>query len=138
MRPDVPGRREDGSISVTTIGFLVVIGMLVAVVVNASAAYLEKQELNNLADGAALAAADGLDEAGFYTERTVTLDAREARTLVGQYLSGRDVRSVDVSVQGDSVTVRLDRSVPLALAPPGWTSRTTVVAEATSQLRQGP
>ncbi|MGJ9413424.1 pilus assembly protein TadG-related protein [Aeromicrobium sp. CF4.19] len=129
-------RRESGSISVTTIGFLVVIGLLVVVVVNASAAFLQKQELNNLADGAALTAADGLDEAGFYTDQRVELDAGEARRLVGAYLAGRDARAVDVVVDDDRVTVRLDRQIGLALAPPGWTSSTTVVSEATSSLRQ--
>ncbi|WP_375002848.1 pilus assembly protein TadG-related protein [Aeromicrobium sp. CTD01-1L150] len=128
--------REQGSISVMTIGFLIVIGLLTVVVVNASAAFLEKQELNNLADGAALAAADGLDEAGFYTDLEVRLDARQARKLVGEYLAGSDVRAVDVRVADDTVTVRLDRRVSLALAPPGWFDSTTVVAQATSQLRQ--
>ena len=129
---------ERGNISVMTIGFLVVIGLLTVVVVNASAGFLAKQELANLADGAALAAADGLDEAGFYTDQDVRLDAHAARALVGEYLSGRDVRGVDVRVSDDVVTVRLDRRLELTLVPPGWVDGTTVVAEASSQLRQAP
>jgi hypothetical protein len=31
--------------------------------------------------------------------------------------------------------VRLERSVTLAFAPPGWDARTTIVSEATAQLR---
>jgi uncharacterized membrane protein len=79
--------REEGTVTVMTIGFLVLVGLLTVVVVNASAAFLERQRLNNLADGAALAAADGLDEAVFYADREVELDAAEARRLVGDYLS---------------------------------------------------
>ncbi len=131
-------RRDAGNISVVSIGFLVVIGLMTVVVVNASAAFLARQELANLADGAALAAADGLDEAGFYADREVRLDARTARGLVGEYLTGRDVRGVDVQVAEDVVTVRLDRRLELTLVPPGWFDSTTVVAEASSQLRQAP
>lgn len=126
---------ERGSITVMTLGFLVLIGLLVVVVANASGAFLHRQELGNLADGAALAAADGLDEAGFYTDQRIELDPAEARRLVGDYLAGHDVRAVQVVADDATVNIRLERSVGLALAPPGWTSRTTVVAEATSQLR---
>ena len=54
-RPD-----ERGSITVMSLGFLLLIGALTVVVVNASAAFLQRQELNNLADGAALA--DGVSD----------------------------------------------------------------------------
>ncbi len=46
--------RERGTVTVMTIGFLVLLGLLTVVVVNSSAAFLERQRLNNLADGAAL------------------------------------------------------------------------------------
>jgi uncharacterized membrane protein len=130
-------RRERGTVTVMTIGFLMLLGLLTVVVVNASAAFLERQQLNNLADGAALAAADGLDEAGFYTERRVVLDSVEARRLVSDYLAGEEVQVVDVSADGDTVSVHLERNLDLALTPPGWTSSTTIVADATSQLRRG-
>jgi hypothetical protein len=120
-----------------TIGFLMLLGLLAVVVVNSSAAFLERQRLNNLADGAALAAADGLDEAGFYADRRVALDPEEARRLVSDYLAGEDVRVVAVSADADTVQVHLERDLDLALTPPGWTSRTTIVADATSQLRRG-
>lgn len=127
---------EQGSVTVMTIGFLVVIGLLLAVVVNASSAYLQRQELANLADGAALAAADGLDEAAFYADRRVELDPAESRRLVAGYLAGRDVTGVDVAVEGDTVAVRLEREVALPLTPPGWPDLTRVSAEASSQLRR--
>lgn len=130
-------KKEQGTITVVSIGFLVFLALLTIVVVNSSAAFLERQRLNNLADGAALAAADGLDEAGFYTDRRVVLDPDEARQLVSDYLAGEQVRTVGVSTDRDTVTVNLERDIDLALAPPGWTSGATIVAEATSQLRRG-
>ena len=130
-------RREQGTITVMTIGFLMLLGLLTVVVVNSSAAFLERQRLNNLADGAALAAADGLDEAGFYADRDFVLDPQEARRLVSDYLAGENVLVVDVSTDADVVHIHLERDLELALTPPGWTARTTIVADATSQLRRG-
>lgn len=127
---------ERGSVTVMTIGFLVVIGLLLAVVVNASSAYLQRQELAHLTDGAALAAADGLDEAAFYADRRIELDAGASRALVADYLAGEDVERVDVAVEGDEVDVRLERVVELPFTPPGWPERTRVSAEASSQLRR--
>ncbi len=133
---------ERGQITVMTIGFFVFLGLLAVVVINSSAAFLQRQELNNLADGAALAAADGLSEGAFYlhgVESAVELDPAEARRLVTGYLtaSGEPVGQVTVTTIDDSVHVRIERVVSLAITPPGWTSQTTIVAEATSQLRLG-
>lgn len=129
-------RRERGTVTVMTIGFLMLLGLLTVVVVNSSAAFLERQRLNNLADGAALAAADGLDEAGFYADRRVVLDPEATQRLVSDYLAGEGVRVVDVSADGDTVSVHLERDLDLPLTPPGWSSSTTIVADATSQLRR--
>jgi hypothetical protein len=54
MRP----RNEDGTTIPLIIGLVGVLAMGVAVVTDASAAYLQRQGLDNLADGAALAGAD--------------------------------------------------------------------------------
>jgi len=129
---------ERGTVTVMTVGFLLLLGLLTVVVVDSSAAFLERQRLNNLADGAALAAADGLDEAGFYTDQRVVLDPDESRRLVSEYLVGEQVGVVDVSADGDTVSVHLERDLDLPLTPPGWTTSTTIVADATSQLRRAP
>ncbi len=125
-----------------TIGFFVFLGLLAVVVINSSAAFLQRQELDNLADGAALAAADGLSEEAFYrdgADTAVELDPAEARRLVASYVaaSGGEVGDVTVTADGDEVHVRLERTITLAIAPPGWNSQTTIVSEATSQLRLG-
>ena len=51
---------ERGTASIMIVGFAVVAIMMVGVVVDASAAYLRRSGLDSLADGAALAAADGV------------------------------------------------------------------------------
>lgn len=131
-------RRESGSITVMTVGFLLFLGLLAVVVVNSSAAFLQRQQLDNIADGAALAAADGLSEDAFYRTGEVTLDDRQARRLVRDYVTGNDIRIVRVQTEGGQVSVRLERTVGLAFAPPGWGSRTTIASEATAQLRASP
>ena len=51
---------ERGSITPLIIGFVLVVAMLVAVVIDASAAFLVRQRLDSIADAAALAATEGL------------------------------------------------------------------------------
>lgn len=131
-------RGDRGSVTVTTVGFLVVALLMLAVVVNATRAYLQHQELAHLADGAAIAAADGLDLEQFYSDRTVRLDPRQATALMGDYLAGADARIVGVSVTADTVSVALERTVDLTFVPDGWLETTTVSAEASAQLLPGP
>lgn len=131
-------RGDRGSVTVTTVGFLVVALLMLAVVVNATRAYLQHQELTHLADGAAIAAADGLDLEQFYADRTVRLDPRQATALMGDYLAGADARIVGVSVTADTVTVALERTVDLTFVPDGWLETATVSAEASAQLLPGP
>lgn len=129
-----PRRGEQGQITVMVVGFLLFIGLLAVVVINSSAAFLERRRLDNVADGAAVAAADGLSRDTFYRRGEVTLDDAQARRLVGQYVNGGGIRVVRVVTNDDQVTVRLERSIDLALKPPGWSSRTTITAEATARL----
>ncbi|MFI5427640.1 pilus assembly protein TadG-related protein [Aeromicrobium sp. UC242_57] len=129
--------REEGQITVMTVGFLVVIGLLVVVVVNSSAAFLERRKLDNLADGAAIAAADGLSRDTFYEKGDIVLDRSQARRLVRQYVTTPGTRVARVSISDDEVTVRLERRIDLAIRPPGWSSRTRIVAEATARLTLG-
>ena len=131
-------RGERGSITVMSIGFLLLLGALTVVVVNASAAFLQRQELNNLADGAALAAADGLDAAAFYERREVLLSTTDVRALVTQHIAGSEARLTVLEIAGDRVRVRLARPMDLPLVPPGWVNRTVVVADADAWLRRAP
>lgn len=130
---------ERGNVTVLTIGFLAVLAMLVVVVVNTSAAFLERRELMNLADRVALHAADGLDRDRVYAggiDGTAVLDAGDARALVGDIVP-RGV-AMDLSTSGDRVEVRLTRTVRLPLVPPGFPSSATIRADATGQLHLMP
>ena len=87
------GRDERGQTTVLIVGFAVVLMMAVAMVVNVSAAYLQRQSLDNLADGAALMAADAGAEgddvyAGGLDDDRLELLAAAARRAVDDYLAG--------------------------------------------------
>lgn len=132
-------RNDRGNVTVLTIGFLFVLGLVVVVVVNASAAFLERRELMNLADRVALHAADGLDRDRVYAggiDDVAVLDAADADALV------RDIVPAGVVVQlrtsGDRVTVDLTRYVTLPLVPPGFPDTAVIRADATGQLRLAP
>jgi uncharacterized membrane protein len=58
MTPRLRLADERGQVSVLIIGFALLIAMLVAVVIDATAAYIQRQGLDSLADGAALRGAD--------------------------------------------------------------------------------
>jgi hypothetical protein len=130
---------ERGQTTVLIIGFVIVIAMTVAVVVDASAAYLRRQALSSLADGAALAAADGLQGEQVYTvglgERAV-VDPRAARGLVVDYLTsvgaGRRYPGLSHAVEtdGERVVVRVVAPMDLPIPVPGVASRARVTATA--------
>jgi hypothetical protein len=142
-RPAGPGpcRRCDaddrGQTSLLIVGFTFVAVMVVALVVDASAAYLQRQGLHSVADGAALAAADGVQGEQVYTEglgERALVDPAAAAPNVAAYLAA--VRAAErypglqygVTVEGDSVVVRVRAPLDLPLTPPGWTSRATISA----------
>ena len=83
-------RDEQGTATLMIVGLALVLAMMAAVVTDASAAYLQRQGLDTLADGAALAAADagasGLEAYGEGLSADLHLDADLARTAVADYL----------------------------------------------------
>lgn len=131
--------RERGSITPLIIGFALVVGLLVAVVVDASAAYLRRQGLNSLADAAALAATDGLQGDRVYTEGLddrAEIDAAAARRYVEQYLrdTGAPARYPGltwvVSTSATTVVVRVAAPLDLPLRVPGVGESATVTGDA--------
>jgi hypothetical protein len=131
------GRGEAGQATVMIIGFVAVLAMTVAVVVDASAAYLRRQALSSLADGAALAAADGIEGEQVYTsglgERAV-VDAERARVLVLDYLAAVDASAHYpglthvVETSRDRVVVRVSAPLDLPLPLPGVSPSAEVTA----------
>jgi Putative Flp pilus-assembly TadE/G-like len=111
------------------IGFAVVLLMMAAVLTDASAAYLRRQSLDTLADGAALTAADagasGDEAYGAGLDADLHLDAELARAAVFGYLHrvGAFTRYpgltasvvVDPSRQRVTVAVRAPLDLPLRI-----------------------
>ena len=100
------------------IGFAIVVTLLVGVVVDASAAFLKRQQLNALADGAALAATEGLEGEQVYTEglgERAVIDPAAAHAAVAAYLraSGQPGVKPTVIARDRSVTVRLRTTIDL-------------------------
>lgn len=137
---------ERGQTAVLIIGFAVIVAMLVVVVVDASAAFLRRQHLSTLADGAALAAADGIAGEHVYTRglaERVVVDPDEARRLVAEHLAAVGaVRSYpglhhDVEARGDRVVVRVAAPLDLPLPLPGTAGRIWVTGTAAAVVVVG-
>jgi hypothetical protein len=133
--------RQRGSTSLLIIGFAIVAIMMVAVVVDASAAYLRRSGLDSLADAAALAAADAIQGQQVYEGGLgdrAQMDPAVARRYVADYLSESGAArrfpglSYEVEVGTDRVVVHLSSPLALPLTPPGWERRPTVSATAAS------
>ena len=128
----MPRRDERGQAAVLIIGLATVLAMTIALVVDATAAYLQRQGLNTLADGAALRGADlgatGRDvyEGGVPDDR-LELTAAQAREAVGAYLRSTGAYSrypgltyrVRVDPAARSVEVSLRAPLDLPLTVPG-------------------
>lgn len=121
-------RDEQGSITPLIVGLAVVVAMLVAVVTDASAAYLRREDLDAVADAAALAATDGLQGDAAYTDGlsgTLVIDPDSARVYVEDYLRGSGALdrfgslTWTVSVVEGAVVVRVRASMSLPLRVPG-------------------
>ncbi len=111
-------RADDGSITPLIIGFTLVLVMLVGVVTNASAAFLKRQQLNALADGAALAATEGIEGEQVYTHGLsghARIDTRAATRAVLAHLNAAGVRGLrhEITAREDAVTVHLRAPIDL-------------------------
>ena len=118
--------RESGQVMLLILGFAVMLGLLVTVVVDVSHLYLERRALVAAADAGALAAAQAVDEAALYTGgpvaagASVPLDDQRVGQLLFEQIraAGLDQRFSDlqverVSTDGATVSVELSASVRL-------------------------
>lgn len=114
---------DEGTVLLLVIGLTAVLVLAVAVVVNVSAVILAKRSLASTADGAAVSAAQALDEQAFYArglQGGIPLDATEAAERVAAYRADA-VRfqpglQLSVRVDGRTAVVRATRTVTLPLA----------------------
>ncbi|MGA8846771.1 MAG: pilus assembly protein TadG-related protein [Nocardioides sp.] len=137
--PATRTRGERGTAAPLIIGFALLLAMTVAFVVDASAAFLQRQGLDTLADGAALSGADaGAQGAEVYTggldDTSLVLTRERARAGVHAYLTAvgayRDFDGLrfDVMVRTDRVVVTVSAPVDFPLTVPGAPSTTRVSA----------
>jgi Flp pilus assembly protein TadG len=139
-------RGERGSITPLIIGFALVLGVLVAVVVDASAAYLRRQGLDSVADAAALAATDGLQGDLVYThglDDRAGIDAAAARRYVEDYLRSSGTLghypglSWTVTTSATTVVVRVAAPLDLPLRVPAVGESATITGTAASVVVVG-
>ena len=119
------GEAEQGSVLILTIGFAIVIMLLVAVVVDASKLFLTRRALASVADGAAVSAAQDVDPESVYTSpsgEALPLSATKVTADVQAYVRRAaaetgltDLTVVGVTVQGPDVTVTLSAHSVLPL-----------------------
>jgi hypothetical protein len=138
------GERGTGTLMI--VGLALVLAMMAAVVTDASAAYLQRQGLDTIADGAALTAADagasGREAYAGGLSADLHLDADVARAAVADYL--REGRALDrfpgltaqVSVDPTSprVVVVVRAPVRLPLHVPGSPARASVGATSSAAV----
>ena len=135
------------------IGLAVVLLMAAVVAIDASAAFLRRQELDTVADGAALAGADAgsrnLDV--LYGEGVGAQDRLEqaealARAAVADYLRATGAHAaypgltfrVSFDAGEDSVTVRIDAPLDLPLTLPGSPERPVIGAVGSAVVQIDP
>jgi hypothetical protein len=117
-------------VSVLIVGFAIILILGVGVVVDSSAAYLQRQSLNTLADGAALAGADEVRGYPLYNgglDDRIPIDAEIAGQAVRAYVHGLDAYAdhpglrVHVSVRDRSVVVHVSAPLDLPITVGGVT-----------------
>lgn len=138
------GADQRGQTTVLIVGFAVVLLMAVGVVVDASAAYLQRQSLATLADGAALVGADQVEGAAVYagglSGERAPLDADRIRGAVQEHLRSLGAfghhpgLQVGVAIRDDGVHVTLSAPLDLPISVDGLTDTRVVARGAASVL----
>lgn len=116
-------RRDEGSILILTLGFIVICVIALAVVVDASAMFLARRALQARADSAALAGAQAIDLQAYYAggpAARIALDPPRVRAAVERQVrrAPGEGRLTGVVLRGDQVIVSMSDRV----RPPfsGW------------------
>ena len=116
--------KDRGQITLLVIGFTLVLAVLIAVVVTASRVFLYRRALSTATDGAAIFAANQLDEAAFYAGGAgehLPISADGARHAVAEYVARTglaerfDGFGYAVGTDGRVVTVTFTARVELPL-----------------------
>jgi uncharacterized membrane protein len=144
----IPRQRDEGTVLLLILGLVTVAALLVSVVTDVSALYLERRTLVSAVDGAALAGAQKVSEERVYTEGLpeegpVPLSPVAAEAAAREYLlsSGIDLSQVDVEATETTVTVSVASRYRLPVASivtAGTSGSVTVSASATARTAVVP
>ena len=139
-------RDEGGQTTLLIVGLAVVLLMAIGVVVDASAAYLQRQGLDSVADGAALAGADAgsRNEAALYTgglsqEERLEQSHAPARAAVADFLRTARARYPGLTATvaftaDDEVVVEVHAPLDLPLTVPGSPQRARISASGSATV----
>ncbi len=137
-------RRDDGSILVLSLGFIIICILALGVVVDASSVFLARRSLQSQADAAALAGAQAIDLGAYYASgasQRIRLDPTRIRAAVERHVrrDPGDGRLRSVSLRDDVVLVTMSDRV----RPPfsGWLTPSgayTLTVEAGAMLSYRP
>jgi len=139
-------RDERGQVTVMIVGFAFILMVLIAVVTDASAAYLQHSGLDTVADGAALTGADALDTNAVYhggIGDAPPLDPVAATAAIEKYLvdTGAYGRypglTYDLDVSSNEVTIVVHAPLDLPLNVPGTENTDTIGATGSAILTPG-
>ena len=141
MRRRSDSGAEEGQATILIVGFAFVLLMAIAMVVDASAAYLQRQALDTVADGAALRGADlGATGREVYTggvpDGRLDLTTDAVRRAVHDHLAQSGAYAaypgltftVDVDRATETVTVHVEAPLDLPLTVPGSPEIATIGA----------
>jgi Flp pilus assembly protein TadG len=143
-------RGDTGQTTVMIVGLAVVLLMAIGVVVDATAAYLHRQGLTNVADGAALAGADAgsRNEASLYDEGIGAATRLEQQRVVAEAAVVDYLRAVGAHAEypgltwevsfdptRDSVVVSIRAPLDLPLTVPGSPERASLSARAAAVVQ---
>ena len=135
MRRRLHPRSDDGSVLVLTLGLAALLVVAVEVVVNVSAVILAKRGVASAADGAAVSAAQALDEQVLYASglgSEIPLSLSDAATRVRAYEAdaqlGQPGLRLTVRLEGNTAVVTGTRQVrpPFAVLGQGDVTVTAV------------
>lgn len=133
------GAGDGGTILILTLGYLMVAVMLVIVVTDASAVYLARRSVASAADGAALAAAQRIDENAIYTAQGELhqLPLDDIQDTVGQYAQQADPSGQTslTSSLVDVATVRVEGTRRVDLPVVGYLGIGPVTVRAGAQAQ---
>ena len=119
-------RRDEGSVLLLVLGFAGLLIVLVAVVADVSAVILAKRSVASAADGAAVSAAQALDESALHRQglgQAIPLSLEQARARVAAYedqvRGSQPGLALGVRVEGRTAVVTGARTVRLPFRLPG-------------------